>query len=95
MTNINNDAPLTSVTPAATPIPPITRVLEITLLNANKAVDVETFKAAFAINPSGFIEEIFSVCNVAYGVRGLIESLHTPQAELEELQSRLENKLIT
>ena len=86
---------MTFVIPAATPTPLLTRVPEIPLLNAHKAVDVETFKAAFATNPSGFVEEIFSVCNAAYAMQGAIESLHTTKAELEELQSRLENTLIT
>ncbi|OAQ57621.1 reverse transcriptase [Pochonia chlamydosporia 170] len=76
---------------------PIDRVPPCPLLSASNTE--ETFRNAFATNPTGLMKEVFLVCNAAYSMQGLIESLRasatTTIAEVEDLQTRLENTLIT
>lgn len=92
MTNNNNvnDTTDASTTPA---IPPIDRVPHIPLLNANNTR--ESFQAAFTTNPTGLIDEVFLVCNAAYGMQASIEALRASQTDIDDLQTRLENTLIT
>ena len=92
MTNNNNvnDTTDASTTPA---IPPIDRVPHIPLLNANNTRD--SFKAAFTTDPTGLIDEVFLVCNAAYGMQATIEALRASQTDIDDLQTRLENTLIT
>lgn len=92
MTNNNNvdgtvDA---SITPAN---PPIDRVPHIPLLNANNTR--ELFRTAFTTNPTGLIDEVFLICNAAYGMQASIEALRASQTDIADLQTRLENTLIT
>jgi hypothetical protein len=91
MTNNNaNDTTDASITPA---IPPIDRVPHIPLLNANKTR--ESFRAAFTTNPTSLIDEVFLVCNAAYSMQVSIETLRAAHADTDDLQTRLENTLIT
>jgi hypothetical protein len=80
----------------ATPTP-IDRVPPCPLLNASNTE--EAFQNAFATNPTGLMKEVFSVCNAAYSMQRVIESLRASAAatitEVEDLQTRLENTLIT
>ncbi|KAG7403226.1 Retrotransposon-derived protein PEG10 [Fusarium oxysporum f. sp. rapae] len=76
---------------------PIDRVPPCPLLSASNTE--ETFRDAFAANPTGLMEEVFLVCNAAYSMQGVIDSLRASAAktdtEMEDLQTRLENTLIT
>jgi hypothetical protein len=92
MTNNNNvdDTVDASTTPAN---PPIDRVPHIPLLNANNTR--ELFRTAFTTNPTGLIDEVFLICNAAYGMQASIESLRASQTDIADLQTRLENTLIT
>jgi hypothetical protein len=92
MTNNNNvnDTVDASTTPA---ILGIDRVPHIPLLNANNTR--ELFRTAFTTNPTGLIDEVFLICNAAYGMQVSIEALRALQTDIEDLQTRLENTLIT
>lgn len=76
---------------------PIDRVPPCPLLSASNTE--ETFRNAFAANPTGLMKEIFLVCNAAYSMQAVIDSLRasaaTTNTEVEDLQTRLENTLIT
>lgn len=76
---------------------PIDRVPPCPLLNASNTE--ETFRNAFATNPTGLMKEVFLVCNAACSMQRVIESLRASAAEtiteMEDLQTRLENTLIT
>jgi hypothetical protein len=76
---------------------PVDRVPPCPLLNASNTED--TFRTAFTENPTGLMKEVFLMCNAAYSMQGVIESLRAAAAsttmELEDLQTRLENTLIT
>ena len=87
--NVNDTADASTI-PA---ISPIDRVPHIPLLNANKTR--ESFRAAFTTNPTGLIDEVFLVCNAAYGMQASIEALRAAQTDIDDLQTRLENTLIT
>jgi hypothetical protein len=89
MTNNNN---VNSTIDAST-ILPIDRVPHIPLLNANNTR--ELFRTAFTTNATGLIDEVFLICNAAYGMQASIEALHASQTDREDLQTRLENTLIT
>lgn len=73
------------------------RVPPCPLLSASNTE--ETFQTTFAENPTGLMKEVFLICNAAYSMQGVIESLRTSittmTAELEDLETRLENTLIT
>jgi hypothetical protein len=89
--NINaNDTADASTNPV---IPSIDQVPHIPLLNANKTR--ESFRAAFLTNPTGLIDDVFLVCNAAYGMQASIEALRASQTDVDDLQTRLENTLIT
>jgi len=66
MTNNNNvnDTVEASTTSA---ILPIDLVPHIPLLNANNTR--ELFRTAFTTNSTGLIDEVFLICNVAYGMQ--------------------------
>ncbi|KID81191.1 retrotransposon nucleocapsid protein [Metarhizium guizhouense ARSEF 977] len=76
---------------------PIDRVPLCPLLNASNTE--EAFRNAFTTNPTGLMKEVFLVCNAAYSMQRVIESLRASAAEtvteMEDLQNRLENTLIT
>ncbi|KAM3469618.1 hypothetical protein MY8738_010053 [Beauveria namnaoensis] len=76
---------------------PIDRAPPCPLLNASNTE--EAFRNAFATNSSGLRKEVFLVCNAAYSMQRLIESLRASATEtiteMEDLQTRLENTLIT
>ena len=92
MTN-NNNVNDTAVASTTSVIPPVDRVPHIPLLNANNTR--ELFRAAFTTNPTALIDEVFLVCNAVYSMQSLIETLRTSQAEIDDLETRLENTLIT
>jgi hypothetical protein len=76
---------------------PVDRVPPCPLLNASNTE--ETFRNAFAANPTGLMKEVFLVCNAAYSMQAEIDSLRasaaTTNTEMGDLQTRLENTLIT
>ncbi|KAJ6436324.1 mRNA 3 end-processing YTH1 [Purpureocillium lavendulum] len=76
---------------------PVDRVPPCPLLNESNTE--ETFRTTFAANPSGLMKEVFLVCNAAYSMQEVIDSLRISAAktstEVEDLQNRLENTLIT
>ncbi|KAM4064124.1 reverse transcriptase [Hirsutella rhossiliensis] len=67
------------------------------LLNASNTN--ETFRNAFVANPAGLMKEVFLVCNAAYSMQAVIDSLRasttTTIRDMEDLQTRLENTLIS
>lgn len=75
---------------------PIDRVPPCPLLSASNTE--ETFRNAFTANPTGLMKEVFLVCNAAYSMQAVIDSLRASAAktstEVEDLQTRLSNSLM-
>ncbi|KAM4061480.1 reverse transcriptase [Hirsutella rhossiliensis] len=71
--------------------------LPLPLLNASNTN--ETFRNAFVANPAGLMKEVFLVCNAAYSMQAVIDSLRasttTTIRDMEDLQTRLENTFIS
>lgn len=92
MTNNNNASDTTNAATNPTTLL-IDRVPHIPLLNANNTR--ELFKAALITNPTALVDEVFLVCNAAYNMQASIEALRASQTDIDDLETRLENTLIT
>src|ERR1700692_3463169 len=90
------------------PLPPLPSFLSIESLIYHSSTPItpencsgppnntrELFRTAFTTNPTGLIDEVFLICNAAYGMQTSIEALRASQTDIEDLQIRLENTLIT